>query len=89
MNVSTPTTYRTHIFPVQHLRLAVENTRREYAAALNRQCEAWHLYEEAIDDGDREAIRDLLRIAELADILHADAWQDMNAAEAAFLAVIS
>lgn len=82
--------YKTNIrTTTQELSLALAFARREYAAACDRQAEAWRLYEEALDDGDREAIRDLTRATETFDMLQADAYQDREAAYAAYFAAVS
>jgi len=82
------TTQQTPVFvtieSTDALLLALEFSKREYCAACDRQAEAWHLYEEAIDDGDREAITDLLSIAKIADMQQADAYQGREAAYAAY-----
>jgi hypothetical protein len=85
MNTATQTTplvYTTE--STDHLLLALEFSKREYVRACDRQAEAWHLYEEAIDDSDWEAIAALLSIAQLADMQQADAYQDREAAYAAY-----
>ena len=69
------------------LELALDFARLQYKRACEFSDERDRLYEEAIDDGDREALADLRALAYMADELKASAYQDREAAYAALSAV--
>lgn len=84
--------YTTELSPAPsalELRLALENAKMQYGAACMWQSDAWLGYEEAIDDGNREAVADFLRVATLADAVQADAYQELQIAYAAYWARVN
>jgi RNA polymerase-interacting CarD/CdnL/TRCF family regulator len=86
-SLTVSTEYRTL---TQHeLELALDFARRQYARACEYSAERDRLYEEAIDDGDREALADLRKLAYMADDQRMTAYQDREAAYAALSAVVN
>ena len=92
MNTTFPVSYTTKLSPAPsalELRLALDNAKRQYGAACVDVDAAWRGYEDAVDDGDREAIADFLRVAlftvAVKDLLRAE----MEEAYAAYWARVN
>ena len=90
MALTSPILRTTELSPTlsaHELELALDFARLQYKRACEFSDERDRLYEEAIDDGDREALADLRALAYMADELKASAYQDREAAYAALSAV--